>query len=194
MQNLKTLTTGDIANYCGVNLRTVIRWIDKGLLTAFKLPGRGNNRVTQEDFVQFLHHNNMPVPEELLTSAPPVLIVDDEPQLAKAIQRVIKQQGFESEIANDGFKAGSLLLKNKPALMTLDLQMPGINGFDIVEYARNELQLTNLKILVISAMPDSHVNQALTLGADMSLSKPFNNQLLANTVKELMPKSLHRNQ
>ncbi|TNF38926.1 MAG: response regulator, partial [Gammaproteobacteria bacterium] len=41
----KTLTTGDIARYCQVNFRSVIRWIERGLLKAHKLPGRGDNRV-----------------------------------------------------------------------------------------------------------------------------------------------------
>ncbi|MEI8650520.1 helix-turn-helix domain-containing protein [Paraglaciecola sp. Hal342] len=51
---MKTLTSGEIAKYCDVNLRTVIRWIDSGRLKGFKLPGGGNNRVTEEDFVDFL--------------------------------------------------------------------------------------------------------------------------------------------
>ena len=41
---MKTLTSGEIATYCDVNLRTVIRWIESGKLKGFKLPGRGNNR------------------------------------------------------------------------------------------------------------------------------------------------------
>ena len=50
---MKTLTSGEIASYCDVNLRTVIRWIESGKLKGFKLPGRGNNRVLVEDFVAF---------------------------------------------------------------------------------------------------------------------------------------------
>ncbi len=58
-------TTGDIAKYLGVNFRTVGRWIKKGYLKAFQLPGRGDNRVTREDFFEFLQEHGMPVPEEL---------------------------------------------------------------------------------------------------------------------------------
>ena len=57
MTKAKTLTTGDIAQYCDVNLRTVIRWIDNGSLKGYKLPGGGNNRVTVKDFVAFLNEN-----------------------------------------------------------------------------------------------------------------------------------------
>jgi len=62
----QVLTTGEVAGYCGVNFRTVIRWIKRGYLTAFQLPGRGDNRVRVEDFVTFLEENRIPVPHEVL--------------------------------------------------------------------------------------------------------------------------------
>ena len=64
MQAKQILTTGEIARYCGVNFRTVIRWIERGRLKAYQLPGRGDNRVTVEDFIDFLKVNSMPIPEE----------------------------------------------------------------------------------------------------------------------------------
>ena len=76
---IKTYTTGEIAALCDVNLRTVIRWIDRGALKGFKLPGRGNNRVREEDFIAFLHEHEMPVPPELQKKiSRHILIVDDE--------------------------------------------------------------------------------------------------------------------
>ena len=62
---IETLTTGEIARYCGVNFRTVIRWIKRGHLRAYQLPGRGDNRVELEDFLEFLREHRMPIPEEL---------------------------------------------------------------------------------------------------------------------------------
>ena len=86
---MKTLTSGEIASYCDVNLRTVIRWIENGKLKGFKLPGRGNNRVLVEDFIEFLERHDMPIPDALKGDATPsILIVDDEMPVAKSIQRV----------------------------------------------------------------------------------------------------------
>lgn len=65
MSSPYTLTTGEIAEYCDVNSRTVIRWIQRGHLRAYQLPGRGDNRVAVEDFLRFLKRHRMPVPEEL---------------------------------------------------------------------------------------------------------------------------------
>jgi len=68
---MKTLSTGEIAKLCDVNLRTVIRWIERGALKGFKLPGRGNNRVRVEDFLAFLVEHEIPIPAELQEDSPP---------------------------------------------------------------------------------------------------------------------------
>ena len=94
MQEQRTLTTGDIAKYCGVNFRTVIRWVDRGILKSYRLPGRGDNRIKAHDFVAFLKKNNMPIPAEFKQFCRRVLIVDDEMSMAKSIQRVLSQNGF----------------------------------------------------------------------------------------------------
>jgi excisionase family DNA binding protein len=49
----QALTTGEAAKYCGVNFRTVIRWIERGHLDAYKLPGRGDNRIPVDTFVDY---------------------------------------------------------------------------------------------------------------------------------------------
>ena len=85
---MKTLTSGEIAQYCDVNLRTVIRWLESGKLKGFKLPGRGNNRVLVSDFIEFLERHEMPIPEALKPEASPlILIVDDEMPVAKLLMR-----------------------------------------------------------------------------------------------------------
>lgn len=185
MTNLKSLTTGDIAKYCDVNLRTVIRWIDNGSLVGYKLPGRGNNRVTVNNFVAFLIENNMPVPPEFLINKKSVLVVDDDLSMGQAIKRVLKKDGFQCDIVGNGFLAGSKLAQNKPSLMTLDLTMPGLNGFELLKQLRNEEAYRDLKVLVISALDQDRLDYAIELGANAALSKPFKNETLLNLVNKL---------
>jgi excisionase family DNA binding protein len=185
MIKVKSLTTGDIAEYCDVNLRTVIRWIDKGSLKGYKLPGRGNNRVTVTNFVAFLKENNMPIPSELLPNNKTILIVDDDKNMGITINRVLKNSGFQCDTATNGFLAGSKLMQHKPTLMTLDLSMPGLNGFELLQHLRAEEQFTDLKILVISALKQERLETALVLGANAVLSKPFKNDELLDLVNEL---------
>lgn len=184
---MKTLTTGEIAKICDVHLRTVIRWIERGDLKGFKLPGRGNNRVRPEDFVDFLNEHGMPIPEEFRTDHPNrILIVDDESLIAKSIQRVLKGAGYDTIIATDGFSAGSKLNSEKPALMTLDLSMPGIDGYGVLEFVRASDEFNDIKILIISALDEEHLQAAITKGADAFLQKPFANSDLLKAVEQLI--------
>lgn len=182
----RTLTTGEIAQYCGVNFRTVIRWIKRGHLNAFQLPGRGDNRVTVDDFLEFLKQHKMPIPEELQKHSRRVLIVDDDASMAKSIQRVLRRAGFETEIAQDGFRAGILFETFTPNMMTLDLKMPGLAGLDVLEFVRNTEQLQNIKILVVSALSQKELEKALEAGADDILEKPFKNADLLEKVRNLV--------
>ena len=60
------LSSGEIASLCGVSPRTAIRWIEKGLIDSYRLPGGGDNRVRFDDFIKFLNQNNMPIPEGIM--------------------------------------------------------------------------------------------------------------------------------
>lgn len=184
---MKTLTSGEIASYCDVNLRTVIRWIESGKLKGFKLPGRGNNRVLVEDFVTFLERHDMPIPDSLKGIATPsILIVDDEMPVAKSIQRVARRAGYESYIATGGFQAGIMLSQYEPKVMTLDLSMPGMDGYSVIEFTRDQSKYKDLKIVVISALDEVSLERALEIGADATLQKPFSNHDLTMVLEQFM--------
>tara|TARA_B100002049_G_C15975682_1_gene330743 strand:- start:105 stop:665 length:561 start_codon:yes stop_codon:yes gene_type:complete len=184
---MKTLTSGEIASYCDVNLRTVIRWIENGKLKGFKLPGRGNNRVLVDDFIDFLERHDMPVPAQLQGEATPsILIVDDEMPVARSIQRVARRAGYDTVVATGGFEAGVLLAQHSPKLMTLDLSMPGVDGYSVIQFTREQARYKRLKIIVISALDDASLNKAIELGADAALPKPFSNHDLTDLIDTLM--------
>lgn len=180
------LTTGEIARHCGVNLRTVIRWIQKGRLKAFQLPGRGDNRVRLEDFLDFLRVHQMPTPEGLRTTAPRVLVVDDDPAIALAIEHLLRGIGCETKVAADGFSAGVLCLDYAPAVVTLDLEIPGLDGQQVIGFIRNTEAIRHLKILVVSAQPPEALAAALSKGADAVMAKPFSPEQLLAKVQSLL--------
>lgn len=189
MSEMKVLTTGEAAKYCGVTFRTVIRWIERGRLKAYKLPGRGDHRIQIEDFVQFLQQNQMPVPSELADTNPLILIVEDQQEMAAAIRRVLTRAGYSVEVAHDGFIAGALLSRCNPRLITLDLKMPGIDGYEVLRYLREHEQHALTKVLVISAETPEGLQQAMQEGADDFLPKPFDNSELLKKVEKLLNSS-----
>src|ERR1700679_1615135 len=103
----KPLTTVQIAEYCHVTHRGVLKWVESGKLRAYRTPGK-HSRVSIEDFLRFLKQYNMPIPEEI---QPPftkkkVLIVDDDRGIVSSLQRVLMlEDKYIIEAAYDGFEA-----------------------------------------------------------------------------------------
>jgi len=202
--NKRALTTGEIAKYCSVNFRTVIRWIEKGYLSAYKLPGRGDNRVTVEEFLRFLESNNMPVPESLLSettvantkaeelvdASRKVLVVEDEANMAKAIQRALIRSGYVVELAASGVEAGIKLANFQPDLVTLDLNMPGMSGLEVLQYMNSNEAYSVVKVLLVSAAGKAELIRGMSSGADAVLEKPFQNEELLSAVNELLSETV----
>ena len=188
---MKTLRPSEIAVYCDVHQRTVSRWIATGQLRGFKLPGRGNYRVLLTDFLQFLQTQQMPMPPALLAVEPSVptagrvLVIDDEPLYRHAIRRLLQSKGYLVAEAGDGFQAGVQLGLFQPAVVTLDLKMPGLDGFEVLRYIRQQPALQHIHVVVISGLAEPALQDALSLGAAAAFHKPFDNQQLIDVLHHL---------
>jgi excisionase family DNA binding protein len=116
----RNLTTGEIAELCGVNFRTVIRWIHRGHLRAFQLPGRGDNRVPVEHFVEFLQTNDMPIPPEIRADARTVLLVGFDDTILQRARAVLKSDGLDVVAAASEFGAGLEAGRGAPVAAVID--------------------------------------------------------------------------
>jgi excisionase family DNA binding protein len=185
--NKRNLTTGDIAKLCGVNFRTVIRWIQRGHLRAFQLPGRGDNRVQVADFIDFLKENDMPIPEEIQPSAKRVLLIESDEKVAAGLEKALRKAGFETEVASDGFSAGALAKSFRPAVMAVDVGMKGVDGAQAIRLMREDPELGLTKVIVLAAPRTSKKKrqELASAGADEVLDKPLKGSELVAKVKEL---------
>lgn len=185
-----TLTTGEIAHYCGVNFRTVIRWIDSGRLRAYQLPGRDDNRVAWSDFIAFLsalEARQTPLRRRAGSGAQRVFIVDDDALMCRACERVLLRAGYSVALTTDSFSAGILSKVFAPSLLITDLLMPGINGLDLIRLLQRDKNATSpWRILAISGAPTQHLQKAHQSGADAILAKPFDADRLISTVRQLI--------
>jgi excisionase family DNA binding protein len=180
------LTSTEAARLCGVSFRTVIRWIERGELRAYRLPGRGDYRVQFGELRRFMGEHDMPLPVETGGGVRRVLVVDDDPGMLAALNRVLQLDGFETALAADGFGAGALLHQFKPGLMTLDLAMPGMDGLAVLLFLKERPPPFDFKVLVISGDSEERLRQALALGAHGVLRKPFDNAELLAAVHRLV--------
>jgi len=123
----QALTTGEAAKYCGVNFRTVIRWIERGHLDAYKLPGRGDNRIPVDTFVDFLRQNDMPVPDELVADDRRLLLFSLQDSRARDLAADLRRNNWDVVLADDPVQLGYLMAKDKPsALLMMDLNYADI--------------------------------------------------------------------
>uniref|UniRef100_A0A486XL19 Response regulator n=1 Tax=Rheinheimera sp. BAL341 TaxID=1708203 RepID=A0A486XL19_9GAMM len=191
---MKTLKPSEIAQYCDVHHRTVSRWIANGQLQGHKLPGRGNYRVLLEDFISFLQKQHMPMPEALKqepeanvsSTKKRMLIIDDEAAMRNAVRRVLYATQHDIISAQDGFQAGVKIIAEKPDLIILDLSMPGLDGFEVIQFIRQRPDLAGLKILVLSGLAPTDLAHSISIGANDAIAKPFDNADLLSRVNSLL--------
>ena len=119
-----------------------------------------------------------------------VLIVDDSLASRNGISRLLKSFGFTTVEVEDGDTAISLLKQGqKFDLITLDYHMPRTNGVAVARWIRNQPELNELPILMISS-DTSTVFEAVEIGITEFLGKPFDRESLAMTLNRMMDMSL----
>ena len=103
---------------------------------------------------------------------PKILVVDDEPDILLMLRMALEDEGYEVVMASDGEMALGRIDEHGPDLVVLDLMMPVLDGFGVLE--RLKASGSSLPVLVLSARNDqSDVDRALTLGAAEFMAKPF---------------------
>ncbi|ODU10433.1 MAG: two-component system response regulator [Rubrivivax sp. SCN 71-131] len=116
-----------------------------------------------------------------------VLIADDEPNIVISLEYLMKREGHQVLVAREGEQALSMIREHKPALVLLDVMMPGKSGFEVCQSVRADEALAGVKILLLTAKGrDTDVAQGLALGADAYMTKPFSTRELAARVRELL--------
>ena len=116
------------------------------------------------------------------------MIVDDEPGVRALLRDTLSIAGFETIEASDGMSALTLLRTNKPALMVIDVNMPLMDGFELVERLRTTHDLT--PVLMLTARDDkSDIARGLKIGADDYVVKPFGIEELVLRIKAILRRS-----
>lgn len=103
-----------------------------------------------------------------------ILIVDDEFAGRQTLESVLDGEGYELHMAENGMQALEQARQYLPDVILLDLMMPGMTGFEVCERIRNDPQLAEIPIIVLTALDDRQsMLDALKAGADDFITKPF---------------------
>jgi len=116
----------------------------------------------------------------VVVSLSQILVADDDPGIVRLLKVLIEREGFSVDIAHDGREAIEKIEKGSYVLMLLDLQMPYVNGFDVLDRLRAKSRRP--VVLVITALPPS---QLALLDPDVVhavIRKPFDVELVASVI------------
>jgi DNA-binding response OmpR family regulator len=115
------------------------------------------------------------------SSAPTILVADDEEDLRELVAYRLTRSGYEVVAAVDGQEAFQLARERPPDLMVLDVMMPRLDGYELTRRLRAEESLRSIPVILLTARSqDSDVSRGFEVGADDYLKKPFNpDELLA---------------
>jgi len=124
---------------------------------------------------------------------PLVLVADDEISAATMLKHIFEREGYQVQIAQDGQSALTAAREHMPDLILLDIQMPRMNGFEVLEKLREQEHTAGIPTIVVSARAKtpSDVAKGLNIGADDYISKPFAPQeLLARARSKMRARQL----
>ena len=121
------------------------------------------------------------------TGVKTVMIVDDSVTVRKVTSRLMERQGWKVVTAKDGLDAVEQLQDIYPDIVLLDIEMPKMDGFEVLRTARRDARLKNLPIIMITSRTgEKHKQQAFTLGVNAYLGKPFQEAGLMSTIEEVL--------
>jgi two-component system alkaline phosphatase synthesis response regulator PhoP len=116
-----------------------------------------------------------------------ILIADDEPNILISLEFLMKREGYEVVLARDGQEAIDAIVRERPALVLLDVMMPIKTGFDVCHEVRAHEAVSDTLIVMLTAKGrDTDVAKGLALGANAYMTKPFSTKELVQKVKELL--------
>jgi two-component system phosphate regulon response regulator PhoB len=116
-----------------------------------------------------------------------VLIVEDDDNIATALEYVISREGLDQDRVGNGADAMRRIRDLRPDLVLLDVMLPEVSGYDICRTVRQDKSLGNVKILMMTARGSTtERRKGLALGADGFISKPFELNELRSEVRRLL--------
>jgi excisionase family DNA binding protein len=175
------LTLGQAAKFLGVAQSTIRKWSDQGRVPAFYTPG-GHRRYRRRDLETFLDRSG----PGGRTGGPLVLVVDDDDRLREFMRVNLELEGYTVREASSGEEALDAIEDQSPALVLLDVVMPGIDGWQMLQ--RMQERHGSIPVIMFSGQVDSTVaGDAEQRGARGFIGKPFDPHQLIERAKQLVP-------
>jgi signal transduction histidine kinase/CheY-like chemotaxis protein/HAMP domain-containing protein len=170
------------AGLLGGNLRVESKH-GEGSVFTLTIPIYGKKKIIGENTFHF-------TPSPLIPKGKSILVVDDEPTISRLISEFLQNEGYHCIECNSGTEAIELAKKYHPFAITLDVLMPDISGFDVLQKIKETPEISNIPVIIVSISKE--VDTAYALGAMGYVSKPVNQNSLLAEIKKVALKSTVR--
>ena len=125
---------------------------------------------------------------------PRILCIDDDPDILQYVKMNLELEGFEAETASNGIEALEIAAKSPPALVLLDVMMPGMDGYEVCQKLKNMEITRNIPVIFLTALKEEGDEaRGLGLGAVDYITKPFNPEVVKARVKNHLDLKRHQN-
>ncbi len=116
-----------------------------------------------------------------------ILVVDDSPSVRRVVGNMLKQHGWEVQVARDGVEALEMISQETPAGVLLDIEMPRMDGYELMATVRAQEQYRTLPLVVLTSRAAAkHQQRAMQLGASAYVVKPYQDEELVNILNSLV--------
>jgi len=121
------------------------------------------------------------------TAGKHILVVDDSPSVRRVVGNMLRQHGWEVQLARDGVEALEMISNETPAGVLLDIEMPRMDGYELVATVRAQEQYRTLPIVILTSRAAAkHQQRAMQLGASAYVVKPYQDEELINILNSLV--------
>lgn len=115
-----------------------------------------------------------------------ILVIEDNADSRDILAKLLRMSGYEVQSASDGESGYTAALRLVPDLIITDINMPGIDGIELLKRVRLERTLVNTAVLVVTAFGGEAAREAVDAGADAAAAKPFEFEGFIETVQDLI--------
>lgn len=114
-----------------------------------------------------------------------ILIVDDSETIRRTAEALLKKEGYEVGVAEDGFRAFSAIVDFKPDIIFLDIMMPRLDGYQVCSVIKNNPDYRHIPVIMLSSK-DNVFDKARgrVSGSEFFMSKPFSKEELSSVIQK----------
>ena len=171
----KFLSVKQVADYLEVSKQAVDKWIHAGELKVYRLPS-GRIKILRSDFLEYIKTNDLYLDKEFFNlDSRKIVIVDDDVSIHSIFQKFFEEVNLDLDVkyADDGISGLLLLGAEKPDIVILDIEMPGMNGIELCKKILADTSLSGIKIVVISGYLINYEVELKKFGLKTFIEKPF---------------------